>query len=856
MISRGNRALRLVVPPAFALSGASALVFQAVLNKHFSFIFGVSAYATSAVLASFMFGLALGSALASRVVLTWRRPLLVYALAEVSIGLYALAFTALAGQVQVVYQQVASAWQLGFGAVTAWRILAAAVLVGVPTTLMGASLPFLLEGLRRRGVSGVTNLLYGLNTVGAATGALGSAYLLMPALGLSGSLVVVFALDLLVGLLVLPFSAEVGGAAQSLRSTAEPAAAGAPLGGGASLPVSIALLAFFSGWLTFVCEVVWTHLLALVAGTSTYAYAIMLFSTLFAMSLGGGLAHGLKRRRGAAADLAWSTRHIALALAAFAGLTWVTLPVWDDVPSLFLAAAPVATSFWAMEAVRFVSCFGLLLLPATAAGVVFPLVLSHFEHDAKGNAVVGRLYAVNTAGTIAGSLLSGFVLLRLFGGRGTLLLVAAASAAVAAWLLSRHRRALAAGVAGLVGASAWAVVPRWHDETLLSGANIYFSDAHDRFEELVWQRESLTGGVTSVVRRGNELTMLTDGKFQGNDGKELKDQRRFAMIPHLFVPRKERALNIGLGTGTTLGVLTTLGYGQVDAVELSDDVVEAARRFFAKANHGALEHPSVTTHLEDGRNFLALRPKAAPYDLVSIEITSIWFAGAGNLYNDEFYALAAEHLGQQGVLQQWLQLHHMSVTNVASIVRTLRKRFRYVQLWVPSHQGVLIASQSPLTVRPERLAELESSFGAEDFHFGWPSTLLGELLLDADGTDAFLASQPAAPLSTDDNLFLEYATPRGNALGWNFDETVARLERFACAPGHCAFAPGAESLTPMRLGRAWFAPEHGARWHAEVAAALDQASPAERARALPPGPSPREGPAPVAGGPGVESAVP
>jgi spermidine synthase len=240
-----------------------------------------------------------------------------------------------------------------------------------------------------------------------------------------------------------------------------------------------------------------------------------------------------------------------------------------------------------------------------------------------------------------------------------------------------------------------------------------------------------------------------------------------------------------------------------------------------------MEDPRVKVHLEDGRNFLALNRTDRKYDLISIGLTSIWFAGAGNLYNDEFYALARANMSDSAVLQQWIQLHHMSQRDIGVIIATLRKHFRYVQVWLPGHQGVLVASNRPLTVVGARLEEAAQAFPADEFFGGDPRTLLGELLLTSDQVDAFLADagkHEPLPLSTDTNLYLEFSTPRGNVLGWNYDENFEALARYSQPDWKGLLGPLAEQdpaiIWYATLGRANFRAPYSSQWHQAIDEAL------------------------------------
>jgi spermidine synthase len=286
--------------------------------------------------------------------------------------------------------------------------------------------------------------------------------------------------------------------------------------------------------------------------------------------------------------------------------------------------------------------------------------------------------------------------------------------------------------------------------------------------------------VTSVTEEGGVRTLLTNGKFQGNTGWEMNAQRFLAHYPSLFVKHFDRALIIGLGTGTTLGAVAAYPWKGIDLVEISPSIVEAAARFFPHTNGAVLTDPRVQVHPDDGRNFLLVRP-AGDYDLIGIELSSIWFAGASNLYSAEFYELARKHLKPDGIFQQWVQLHHIYLRDFATVLHTLRAHFRHTALFYGGGQGVIIGAEQPLTVSMEQLSRLTNPKLRALIPNGRDlQSLLDDMLLLDEGLDRFLdfaaaksGVSAASLVSSDDNLYLEYATPKGNALSW--DERTAML---------------------------------------------------------------------------------
>jgi len=254
----------------------------------------------------------------------------------------------------------------------------------------------------------------------------------------------------------------------------------------------------------------------------------------------------------------------------------------------------------------------------------------------------------------------------------------------------------------------------------------------------------------------------------------------------LLADRHELAFAIGLGTGTTVGTLAAYPFRRIDVAEISPAIAEAARKFFSDINGNALSDPRVRLLGVDGRN--ALLVSSDLYDLISIEISSIWFAGAANLYAREFYEIVRDRLSPGAVLQQWVQFHHIRRRELASVLGTVRSVFAHVALYAHGNQGIVIAGQAPLVMsraraeslqaRPEVARLLEEGTSLAD--------LASDLLVADEALDRFIEESAkeasvsaAALLSTDDNLYLEYATPKNNVTGVpSIEETIATLARY------------------------------------------------------------------------------
>jgi len=389
----------------------------------------------------------------------------------------------------------------------------------------------------------------------------------------------------------------------------------------------------------------------------------------------------------------------------------------------------------------------------------------------------------NTLGNIAGVLLAGFVFLNWLGSNRLLFGLAILSLLLAlymawagrvAWtlLFKQHhgrQRTTATMTALAIAAALWSYPTQWNLTAIATGANVYFVPSGRG--DVIDAQESIQGGLTTVNHstQFNEagdsrdvLTLLTNGKFQGNNAGEIAAQKAFAHVPLLHQPKRDDVLVIGYGTGNSAHALHDAGFAQMDIAELSPDIVALADRHFGDINGKVSQQTNVQMYYTDGRNYLLTQNKR--YDLISMELTSIWFAGAANLYNREFSRLAKARLQEDGVLQQWVQLHHMQPIDLLYILNTLHQEFRYVWLYVVGGQGVLVASDS---VDAMGLYHLDGSVVSDAQPLNAEAQALqNSMLLEPKDVD-YLAQKLRVPqffVSTDNNLYLEYSTPKGNAL--------------------------------------------------------------------------------------------
>ncbi len=764
-----------VIGGMFFASGMAALIYEVVFCKMLALSFGSMAIATHTVLATYMGGIAIGAWLGGSLAQRRTDALNLYGWCELGIAGVCALLPLLFAPLRDLYAGLAGQLQADAASLTLIRVALGACVLLPPTILMGMTLPILVKAFGKDKPLGRTvGLLYAANTLGAGLGALLAGYAIIPGLGILRTIGLAVAINATVGLIALRLQAKFDSGADSSMIDAAPDKASIVSTRQKKLSGLFAFIVLgLGGFLTLALEVDYMHLLAVVAGNSTYAFSLMLFA--FLMGLGAGANTGrLLLRRGISTLAALASAEFCLAAVILLGIF-----IWDGLPDYFasFAANAMTRTFAAREVVRGLVCLFAMLPPAFCIGLLYPLAMDTIARTCPGQRIraLGNAAAVNTIGNILGVLVTGFVLLPGIGALVTLKVLAVLAVVLgllALPLLSTRSELRVALVFGWGAVLLFFMVPAQFDYTrLASGANVYFSA--QGYGQVIAHAESVDGGLTTVSQRvdgndGRVLTLLTNGKFQGdNDARgEIRAQAGFALAPLLHTARRDRALVIGFGTGMSARIIHEAGFRETDVVDLSADILRMSATHFRDVNNDVLTQQGVRAFATDGRNFLLLQSQQ--YDLISMEISSIWFAGASSLYNREFYQLAKKHLNAEGVLQQWVQLHRITRNDIATVLATVRSEFRYVRLYLIGAQGVIVATShdaQPTSGNIELLAQRPALQPVLKVFGQSVASLLQDQVLAPADTDRLIENFSAsgqAMISTDDNLILEYSTPRGN----------------------------------------------------------------------------------------------
>ena len=730
------------------LSGIGALIFETLWLRLSGLAFGNSVWAAALILSSFMAGLALGNALAASLRIRRWRSLHLYAVLE---GLVAVFGCTIVFGLPVLGDWMRPVWQTLWSyqpTLLALRFIVSFLILLVPTTAMGLTLPVIIEdpALRQTNFGRVIGFLYGSNTLGAVVGALlGEAYLI-GAFGLRGTGLfagLASCVAAAMALLLARFSGDM-----SLRSKF-------PLRLGASYraPWRLLLVSFGTGCILLCLEVVWFRFLRLYVASSPTTFAIMLAVVLAGIGFGGIVAGVIHRGSGRLNDLF----PVLLLLAAIAALlSYLFFP-----ERLAQTRTGVFDLSWRVVAVL---SLALMFPVAFLSGILFPSLVASVQVSV-GDRMnsIGITTLFNTTGAAAGPLLASFVLLPGVGYQWSLLLCTAGylllsvmASERSSWSVSQPVGRLTIGLcAGAI--LLMAILPYHRAESHFSHASRpYEIDEHGNVLAHVVKRIEGTSDTLQLLRRDlfgepYYYRLLTnDFSMSATNPRNQRYMRLFAYLPLAFRPESEDVLLLCYGCGVTAdALLHGPNVKRMDAVDISKEVFALAN-FYSGINYSnPLRDPRVHAVVQDGRFFLQASPQQ--YDIISGEPPPPKVMGAVNLYTSEFFRLMHSRLKEGGIATFWLPINQLKVDEAKAILRAFHDAFANASVWASADQDWIMMGikGSGRKMKEEEIRQLWSQSGSggdlRQIGIEVPQQLGALFVMDAEGIDQI--THDVAPLT-------------------------------------------------------------------------------------------------------------
>lgn len=760
------------------LSGFVSLGYQYFWFKSLSVTVGVDLYSSSVVIGGFFLGLGLGMLYFAKA----REPEQYHRL-ELYVTLLAMVCSFVA-QSLWLYLEVTEI--LGWGA-----LVFTGLMFSLPAFFMGATLLALIRLSLKLNDKTSEGVIYGVNILGAMFGTFLSAAVLLPALGVTNSLYLLYALNLF--LVVIGFALEKG-----VRAKEDKGLSTAVVSNNKKTPkYELIFLYALSGFLSLSCEISWLQLLNQVLPSRSINYSIILTIMLAGLALGSLVFSRLK--------ISSKTAYYSVFIASAASIIIPLFLVYFLNPSSDYNYTGMVSNFivnnsgwlneafgsyWVSRAREILNTVPIVLfivfIPSFLFGAIFPLVVKASNRDNEEAAFnSGLLLGMNTIAGVLATLLTGFVLVPYFGVIGALKLIMwfGVISIVLLLLLVAKNKVYSVGfavVAMLCVGLVQLIVPLDKTNLLLvdkfkdvGSESIFFTEGKGYsisvFEEPV--------GDTSYKR------LFVRGESNTADSMpSLRYMRLQSYIPY-FVHNAEpkNALVIGLGTGITSGSFAKVdSINSVDVFELLPDMIKATE-LFSESNYDVVNQDKVTIHIGDGR--MQLAKTHTLYDIITLEPPPPSSSGVNNLYSDDFYKLAKTKMAQDAVLAQWFPLGTQSAFASRAILRTMMNNFKYINVWYTERfEALIVGSDTPFN--GINYSSIESKWNSNPkiadslFQVGieQPVELLATYL--GDGND-FHEYIKGAELITDDNALLEvdqYASDWSD-IGVTYDSLIAVFEQ-------------------------------------------------------------------------------
>ncbi len=621
-----------IVCVIYFFSGTAALGYEVLWAKMLSNIFGVSIFGVVITVAAFMAGLGAGSLLGSQLIKKIKTPLLVFAFLEFSVAILAFNLPFIFSNIDVLIQEFS-----GDSSYANWLILQSIitfVVMFIPALLLGVGFPLILSVLRNSNIN--IGVIYGINTLGGVLGCL-IPLALLPSLGWTDSsrIFVFLGISIFVISLILVFTQKAESVAklQSKSNISNP-----------NLKFLIAYSAVGAG--SIMLQIAWTRLFGMVLLRTEYVMAIILASFLMGIGFGSVLAAKFRSLN--------VVFYLALAVAASSLASVYFLP---DI-SAWAESAHYSSLTASMMLQGLVIC--LFTLPATLAfGAWLPVITAQFFDQQYAGA---KIYGFNAIGAAIGGLVSGFIILPLFGSTAVVFLATLLIlVATLFWLKNKYLKLLPI-VFTLIFIPVFAFPP----------VNQLLPVSQHDSKDLSFYEDAVS--LTHVIedKNGQRLLMADLQRMDAStEPTAVIVQKNQARLPLLLHPNPASVLFLGLGTGITAA--GSLPYAELDrtAVELSQGAINASAEWFSPINLSINE--KVKLIQDDARRFLKSTHNS--YDVIIGDLFHPDLVGRSALLSLQQFERAKNRLNKDGIFVQWIALNQFDLTTLKVVLSTFSKVF-------------------------------------------------------------------------------------------------------------------------------------------------------------------------------------
>lgn len=787
-----------IVAVLFLLSGASGLVYEVVWTRTLTTFFGSTLYGVATVLSAFMGGLALGSWLIGKRADAMRKPLMAYGLFEIGIGAAALLFPHLLRATQpLIGSFYATGGESTFYVFSLIRFVVVFLLLLIPTTLMGATLPILSRAVTAnfaragRSVGG----LYALNTAGAVVGVFATGFYMLEHFGIAHTTLVAVAMNALIGIAAILIGKATPDLVDPADDVLDEVHDGVELSPAA---LRVVLISYgVSGFVALAYQVCWTRALIFSfesLKSTTYSFSGMLIVFLLGLAIGSAVMQAVVDRQ---RNLLRFYGMLQVGIGLFGGASYYMIQrSFNAWPELY----PDGTLRYGIAVLNvMMKTAETIGIPTLMMGMAFPVVVRLTMGSLRRlGKDVARVYAINTAGAIVGSFLCGFALIPLLGIVGTMALLCAMNLALAAVIFFVNEEIPGGARNVLIGGCAIVAV--------VLPLRMVLSDSRlqriQRNEHFIHYEEGAMATISVVANESDDRTIYVDDVgVAGTDKVLLTDQKSLAHVPMVLLGGKaEHTLSVGFGSGGASYSYTLYANDKdINTIEIAPEVLRAAP-VLTDSNHGIIvpdwllakanaagsqyitgfRHPNsdyiytpaagfktfdprFRVIIDDARSYLRFTKKQ--FDVIATDCTDLRYKTNANLYDLEYFTLCRSAISDRGLVVVWMPLAGLSDRAFSSALRTFQVVFPEMSVWYftnqPTHYCLLIGGKKKLSIDYQAVRDAAALPGiAEDLdEIGLrdPDKLISSFVCDERSLKESLKDYP---LNTEDHPIIEFESPR------------------------------------------------------------------------------------------------
>ncbi len=767
----------------FFLSGIAGLIYESIWSHYLKLFVGHAAYSQTLVLMIYMGGMALGAWFVSLYSHKIRNLLIGFAAAEIMLGIAALIFhPVFVSYLSLSYNTIIPALDSAF-LTSAYKWITASLMILPQTILLGATFPLLTGGIVRQfkdNPGHSISVLYFVNSLGGAFGVLLSGYYLVARFSMPGTIIAAGIMDIVVasGVIFLCLAARKpkGKTAEkkSKKSSAPTLVPPKPMDKESKLML---VVAFSTAASSFIYEIGWIRMLSLVLGSSTHSFELMLSAFILGIALGGfWIRNKLDRLKSPLSTLAI----VQVVMGTLAISTLVFYSEIFHVMKFFMATlSRTEQSYIMFNIYSHVICL-LVMLPATICiGMTLPIITYHIYIKTGNESIIGKVYALNTLGSITGVALAVQLLMPLFGLKGLIVIGGSIDmllGVLLVWYFRKQSETKLRIVLTTVTLTVMILPAMFiHLDPNLLSSGVYRFGKIPKNREMIYYKDGKTASV-SLHKNDRSYSLSVNGKIDASlsldPDRFMIDERTQALVgayPLAYCPKAEKVGIVGLGSGMTAAVvLKSETVKSMDVVEIEPFVIEAARLMGPKVSD-AFNDKRCRIHIDDARSFFSSRHDK--YDIIISEPSNPWVSGVSNLFSKEFFKLVSNHLNSGGMLVQWFHLYEMNPELIASVFKSLGGQFADYKVFVSGTDMIILASDSPIADTPndllfkeERTAKLMAGLEIHDKY---------DLKENLIGSKAFL--QPMMntfkiPANSDYNQVLDLKADKARILNQSASE--------------------------------------------------------------------------------------